>query len=51
MKHILIVEDDNLLNKTVPDSAYALFTEKELEKIYEERDIFHERLMHMIDSF
>ena len=25
----------------VPDSAYALFTEKELEKIYEERDIFH----------
>ena len=35
----------------VPDSAYVLFTEKELEKIYEERDIFHERLMHMIDSF
>lgn len=35
----------------VPDSAYTLFTEKELEKIYEERDIFHERLMHMIDSF
>ena len=37
--------------RRIPDSAYALFTEKELEKIYEERDIFHERLMHMIDSF
>ena len=35
----------------VPDRAYALFTEKELEKIYEERTNFHERLMHMIDSF
>ncbi len=28
----------------VPDSAYALFTEKELEKIYEERDIFHAQI-------
>lgn len=35
----------------VPDRAYALCTEKKLEKIYEEKTNFHERLMHMIDSF
>lgn len=37
--------------KAVPDRAYALFTEKELEKIYEDRNKFDEQLMKMIDSY
>ena len=36
---------------TIPDRAYALFTEKELEKIYKERNELHKQLMQMIDSF
>lgn len=35
----------------VPDRAYALFTEKELEKIYEDKNKFNDQLMKMIDSF
>lgn len=35
----------------VPDRAYALFTDKELEKIYEDRNKFNDQLMKMIDSF
>lgn len=35
----------------VPDRVYALFTEKELEKIYEERNKFDEQLIKMIDSY
>ena len=35
----------------VPDSAYALFTEKELEKIYNDRNEFYKKLMQMIDSY
>ena len=35
----------------VPDSAYALFTEKELEKIYNDRHEFYKKLMQMIDSY
>ena len=34
----------------VPDRAYALFTEKELEKIYNDRNEFYKKLMQMIDS-
>ena len=33
----------------VPDSAYALFTEKELEKIYNDRNEFYKKLMQMIE--
>ncbi len=29
----------------VPDRAYALFTEKELEKIYNDRNEFYKKLM------
>ena len=32
----------------VPDRAYALFTEKELEKIYNDRNEFYKKLMQMI---
>ena len=35
----------------VPDRAYALFTEKELEKIYNYRNEFYKKLMQMIDSY
>jgi flavorubredoxin len=35
----------------VPDRAYALFTEKELEKIYNDRNEFYKKLMQMIDSY
>ena len=35
----------------VPDSAYALFTEKELEKVYNDRNEFYKKLMQMIDSY
>ena len=35
----------------VPDSAYALFTEKELEKIYNDRNEFYKKLMQMIDTY
>ena len=34
----------------VPDRAYALFTEKELEKIYNDRNEFYKKLMQMIQS-
>ena len=33
----------------VPDSAYALFTEKKLEKIYNDRNEFYKKLMQMLD--
>ena len=36
---------------SVPDRAYALFTEKELEKIYNDRNEFYKKLMQMIDSY
>ena len=35
----------------VPDRAYALFTEKELKKIYNDRNEFYKKLMQMIDSY
>ena len=35
----------------VPDRAYALFTEKELEKIYNDRNEFYKKLMQMIDTY
>lgn len=35
----------------IPDKAYALFTEAELEKIYEDRNKIYDQLMQMIDSF
>ena len=35
----------------IPDRAYALFTDEELEKIYEDRNKFNEQLMKMIDSY
>ena len=35
----------------VPDRAYALFTEKKLEKIYNDRNEFYKKLMQMIDSY
>lgn len=35
----------------IPDKAYALFTEKELEKIYADKNKIYEHLMQMIDSF
>ena len=35
----------------VPDRTYALFTEKELEKIYNDRNEFYKKLMQMIDSY
>ena len=34
----------------IPDKAYALFTEAELERIYEEKRKFHEQLMQMISA-
>lgn len=37
--------------RPVPDKAYKLFTEKELEKIYEDRNNLNEKLMKMIDSY
>ena len=32
----------------IPDKAYTLFTEKELERIYKDRNEFYKKLMQMI---
>ena len=35
----------------IPDKAYTLFTEKELERIYKDRNEFYKKLIQMIDTY
>ena len=35
----------------IPDKSYTLFTEKELERIYKDRNEFYKKLIQMIDTY